>query len=81
MIVTTPLSIAPFKDADVIADWNSAFQMLEAGELESYSGQFVAILNGEVVGSGAHPTKLYEEVSHTRGVAQERLVVMFVEAF
>jgi hypothetical protein len=66
-------------DLDVHRDWNIAFSALEAGEYEEYSGQFIAILEGCVVGSGTNQAKLREEVAQRHGVRPERLVVLYID--
>jgi hypothetical protein len=63
---------------DVLADFAAAYRLLDHGELNEYRGQFVAVLDGRVVGAGPNPGKLRDQVSESHRVDPERLAIIHV---
>jgi hypothetical protein len=64
----------------LLADWKWACDHLSRGEFERFAGQFVAVLEGEVVGTGLDQEQLREQISHQHGVIGERVVILYVDA-
>jgi hypothetical protein len=63
----------------VIADLLAASQLLESGQLDSYGGQHVAVLRGQVVGHDTDVTRLLDKVAKERAVHPNRLATIFVD--
>ena len=62
-------------DAEVCADGLRYIEMLGAGELDTYEGQCVAIVNGKVVGTGDDPLELERRVCRELGLPEGRPVI------
>jgi hypothetical protein len=62
-----------------VADWNWAHQQHEAGRLDEFRGEFVAVLQGRVIGHGSDPADLRQRLAGKHAVDPERLVVLYVE--
>ena len=66
-------------EMDVLQDWNVALAALDRGEYDGYSGQFVAVLSGCVVGSGSSQATLRVDVAQRLRVRPERLVILYID--
>src|SRR4051794_26265165 len=55
-------------------DWFTYFRMLEAGQLDAYMGRFVAIVNGQVIASGADREELRKAASSLANILANRLL-------
>jgi hypothetical protein len=64
--------------ADVLADFATAYRLLDQGELNEYRGQFVAVLSGRVAGAGPNSGKLRDQVSEAHRVDPERIAIIHV---
>jgi len=62
----------------VLADYKAAYDLLDRGALAEYAGQFVAVLNGSIVGVGGDSARLRQTVSQQREVDSERLAIIYV---
>jgi hypothetical protein len=63
----------------VLADLEAAHHLLEAGQLDAYGGEYVAVLRGQVVGHDTDLDRLFETVAREQGIHPNRLSPIFVE--
>jgi len=66
--------------AQVLADFATAYRLLDSGELDAYRGQYVAILKRALAGGGRDASRLRQQVSHARHVHPERIAIIHVFA-
>jgi hypothetical protein len=76
---TNGLAKAPVPIDQELDDWNVYYQLLLAGKLGKYRGQFVVIHRGKVVAHGADPEQLRINFGKQPGVSEGRLVIPFVD--
>lgn len=62
----------------VLGDYRTAYELLEAGKLDAYSGQFVAFLNGRLIAAGPDSVDLRTKASRKKHVHPDRLAVIHV---
>ena len=62
-----------------LADWNAYYELLLAGRLREYGGEFIAVHDGNVIGHGADADALRTSIAKQLGIASDRLVVPFVD--
>jgi hypothetical protein len=62
----------------VLEDFQTAYRILETGQLDRYSGQFVAFLDGRFISAGSDSVDLRMKVSQEHGVHPERVAVIHV---
>jgi hypothetical protein len=65
-------------EAAVLADFSRAYDLLDRGALDTYGGQFVAVLQGQVVGADPDPAALREAVSEKHRIDPERMAIIQV---
>jgi hypothetical protein len=63
----------------VIADLLAARDLLESGQLDSYGGQHVAVLRGQIVGHGRNHLEVRHAVAREQGIHPERLAMIYVD--
>jgi 3-mercaptopyruvate sulfurtransferase SseA len=63
----------------VRADYDTAYDLLKARQLDRYGGQHVAVLRGKVVGHGTNALELRYTVAREQGVHPERLAMIYVD--
>jgi hypothetical protein len=63
-----------------LLDWNAYYQLLLAGKLIEYGGEFIVIDRGEVVAHGADLEQLRRQAAAQLGVVAEALVTPFVDS-
>jgi hypothetical protein len=64
---------------EILGEMKRAKQLLESGELNQYGGEFVAILDGRVVGHGKDEGALRQQVAESARVHPERMATLFVD--
>ena len=62
-----------------LEDWNAYYQLLLAGKLSGYGGEFIVVRDGNVIAHGTDPDELRTRIAKQLGVADEKLVVPFVD--
>jgi hypothetical protein len=62
-----------------LEDWDTYYQMLLAGRLNKYAGEFIVIHQGKLIAHGADPDKLRASVAKKLGISADRLVIPFVD--
>lgn len=62
-----------------LANWAAFFELLFHGELDELRGRFVAVFDGEVVGSGNDPDRLRHRMAAELSANPAHLVVAFVD--
>ena len=77
-MATPPRAVRPTADQN-LDDWNAYYQLLLAGQLSQYGGEFVVVRDGIVVTHGADPDFVRASAAKQLGVAADRLVVPFVD--
>ena len=83
---TQPCSSAnEYTDAEVEAqialileDFKVAYRLLELGQLAQYSGQFVAVLNGQLVGVGPDSVDLRLKVGQEQRAHPNRIAIIHI---
>jgi hypothetical protein len=73
------LSMSPEKQNSlVLEDYKAAYRLLESGALDQLSGQFVAVLEGRLVGNGRNSMALRTKTSRDYKVDPERVAIIHV---
>jgi hypothetical protein len=75
-----PNDQSPYPYPEVLEDWRWLFDELSAGHLEQYRGQFVAVCDKQVLGSGRDEPLLRQTVAAAHGMDPDRLVTMHLDA-
>ena len=76
---SVPVWTLPVSDDQQLRDWDRYYQMLLAGRLTGFAGNFIVIHQGAVVAHGADSDELRTSAANQLGVAADRLVVPFVD--
>src|SRR5438105_13936551 len=66
--------------AGIAADYGVLEQMILAGALDCYAGQYVAILKGEFIGSGSDEISLQHRLAEERHVHPGRIAICYIES-
>lgn len=66
---------------EILADIQFADDHMERGAFADYPGDYVAILNSEVVGWGNNESELRRRLSREKNVPESRFVVEFKSSF
>jgi hypothetical protein len=64
---------------EILADWQWIFDEYGTGRFEPYRGQFIAVYNQQVLGSGPRPSELREAVAAEHHLDPDRLAVTFID--
>jgi hypothetical protein len=75
-----PGSASPPTLEALLQEWKQANRLLESGELAAFSGQYVAVVDGQVVGHGEHEDHLRQQCANRCGIHPERVVILYVDA-
>jgi hypothetical protein len=62
-----------------LEDWDTYYQMLLAGRLNKYAGEFIVIHQGKLIAHGADPEKLRAIAVKKLGISADNLVIPFVD--
>jgi hypothetical protein len=62
----------------VRADYDTAYDLMQARQLDQYGGEHVAVLRGKVVGHGTNALDLRYTVAREQGIHPERLAMIYV---
>jgi hypothetical protein len=62
-----------------LGDWDTYYQMLLAGRLNKYAGEFIVIHRGQLIAHGADPGKLRAIAVKKLGITADKLVIPFVD--
>ena len=62
----------------VLEDFKAAYQCLDSGGLDQYSGQFVAFLNGHLVGVGPDSVDLRMKIGQEQHVHPNQIAVIHI---
>jgi hypothetical protein len=65
--------------SDILGDWKWVWAELEAGWLDAYRGQHVAVVERAVVAAGPDPWEVRRSAAEALHLDPERVVVYFVE--
>jgi hypothetical protein len=62
-----------------LEDWDAYYQLLLAGQLNEFAGEFIVIHQGSVVAHGFNPEELRSDVAKQFSIAGDKLVILFVD--
>ena len=62
-----------------LEDWDTYYQMLLAGRLNKYAGEFIVIHQGKLIAHGPDPEKLRAIAVKKLGISADKLVIPFVD--
>jgi hypothetical protein len=65
--------------SNILGDWKWVRAELEAGRLDAYRGQHLAVVNRAVVAAGPDPWQVRHSAAEALHLDPERVVVYFVE--
>lgn len=77
-LVASP-PIAACQTDQELDDWNTYYQLLLAGKLGQYAGEFIAVHRGNIIAQGHDPETLRRTVAHQFALPADRVVVPFVD--
>lgn len=63
---------------EILNEWRWIFAARERGDFDSYRGQHVAVLNGQILGSGYDPQLLVELLASKHNLDPKRIVTVYV---
>src|ERR1700722_5625016 len=77
-VIPPPPVPQPATDPE-LEDWNAYYQLLLAGKLSNYGGELVVVRDGNVIAHGNNPDELRSNLAKQLGLAENKLVVPFVD--